>query len=181
MPSTMPRSGGAIASAVFLLGALSPAHAHVDTPLSLQKDGAITGLPEEYLPSSLSFERDAGRRVVGALLRLGGGEYSFPECMAGLFEKHSRIELSASWYHRMSVLPPYISIKLRNAGKHQVPVAFSLLFNLRTAQPLKFEKIISERLPSGITASRPEPAFERLCPSKRMADGWKRGNPQPKQ
>lgn len=160
-------------SVFLVLGGLGSALAHQDRLLPLREDGTITGLPDEYLPASLTVKRDSRRRVVGAVLVLSGGVFTFPECTLRLFENHPRIALSGSWYHSRSTLPYYIAMKLQDEKERPRSETFAFLFDLMTARPLKLEKVITEPPSHGMTTSRYEPAFENVCPGKKLADGWK--------
>jgi hypothetical protein len=141
-----------------ILGAPGTAQAHRDTALSLQPDGTIAGLPAEYLPARLLLDRDKTGRIVGATLRLKGGQYTFPECLVRTLDQNPRAKpgLAGSWYHDEGILPYYIWITMRSEERRPGLAPPHLRFNLRTAEPM-FDK----------------PHFERPCPGKRMADGWR--------
>jgi hypothetical protein len=174
----MSLRSGAIASTLFILGSFGIARAHSDEYLSLHADGAIE-LPEEYQPAHFSIDRASSGKVRGAVLSLRGGEYTFPECVVRLIQKNPRIVLTGSWYHDESLLPYYISMTLQRVERGEYQDGFHLLFNLRTAELLKLDEVVTERLPRE-TTERDVPAFERVCRGKKIADGWKRHDVKPK-
>jgi hypothetical protein len=178
----MPVRRGAIASTLVILCFFGIAQADEEAGLSLRSDGVITELPKEYQPAHLSLDRSWLGNVRGAVLSLRGGEYVFPECVVRLFQKNPRIVLTGSWFHDESLLPYYISMNLQRAGAGEIPDGFRLLFNLRTAELLRLDEVVTRRprqdTPIGTTI-RHEPAFEKVCPGKKMTDGWQRRNSKP--
>jgi hypothetical protein len=140
----------------------------------LNPDGAIVGLPETYLPAQFLLKRDDKGRAIHASLRLTSGHYEFPECILRVFDKNprSKIGLISSWYHEESLLPYYISLKVAGEEKTAARESFSLLFNLRTAEPLEVTRWVTWPTKNGARATE-ENFFDRLCPGKKMTDGWR--------
>jgi hypothetical protein len=87
------------------------------------------------------------------------GQYIFPDCLVRTFEQSPRAKtvVAGSWYHNEEHLPYYIWVTVREDKPPRDSEPPRLIFNLRTAEP-----IIDK------------PYFERVCPGKKMADGWRR-------
>jgi hypothetical protein len=157
------RSSWVTVSILIMCASFGTAQAHEDTLLTRDLGGAIGGLPKDYLPAQFLIDRDKKGRAIRASLRLTAGHYAFPECILRLFPRppRSRISLTASWYHAGTLLPPYIELNFRNDDQ----AGLWLLFNLRTAELL--EVTDPTRLAEGNI-------FERVCPGRKMTDGWQR-------
>ena len=156
------RSSWGTAGILFMCALIGTAQAHEDTVLTLDLGGAIGGLPKDYLPAQFLIDRDKKGRAIRASLRLSAGQYVFPECILRLLPKNPRprVSLRASWYHA-GTSPPYIDLTFKNDEQAQL----WLLFNLRTAELT--EVIDPARLAEWNI-------FERVCPGRKMTDGWQR-------
>lgn len=125
-------------ASLFLLAAVcSPAFAHKDTALAIEKDGTIRGLPKKYQPASLKVRPDS------LVLRVANNMISIPPCSARRFQlQKAMVEASASWYHDgRSGLPPYIQISIVHArGQHSFMNGYTILFNLVTAEIIEVDR-----------------------------------------
>ena len=80
--------------------------AHKDTVVRLDGD-VLMGLPSDYLPAT--FDRN------NLILSLSSKSVAFPECI----DQHlpsiesGELQISASWYHDLALLPPYITFRVR--------------------------------------------------------------------
>jgi hypothetical protein len=119
----------------------STAMAHQYRRLTLSPTGAIPELPAPYAATRLRVEfKGQGRaaRLATIVLSVPGRETRLPPCLLAQIPPTSRkaIELSGSWYHDLSDLPPYLHLRLRptNGGRNRVgPEDIELLFSLRDA------------------------------------------------
>ena len=105
-----------------------PASAHVDVILPLE-GGAIPGLPDAFQPARLD--------LTEAWLQLGATRLEFPPCVAKYLsnERPLTLELTGSWYHDTTTLPPYLSLNLTPKGRAHT---FRLLFDMESLEPLSF-------------------------------------------
>jgi len=136
------------------------AAAHQDTVLKLS-EGVLTGLPKKYEPAKF----DLSRKV----LTIGGKELRFPAVLHRLFPddhiaapygdpvviKGTPYELafSASWYHDLSGLPPYLSIRIAPKNRD---FAFEILIDLDTLKFIRVEANIKDFFPLPIDISNPQ-------------------------
>jgi len=107
--------------------------AHKNTGLELNDNGTVIGLPHKYEPAS--FERKS------FIIEIAKKKIIIPECI-----KHSigvnneldySIDLSASWYHNSSDLPPYLNVSVFPvAGKFK----YHLLLNLDSLELIEAVK-----------------------------------------
>ena len=127
---------------LLLAGTLaSGATAHQDRRLTLSPTGAIPELPAPYEATRLRVEfKGQGRAAPLATIALSvpGHETRLPPCLLAQIPPTSRkaIELSGSWDHDLSDLPPYLHLRIRpaNGGHNRVgPEDIELLFSLRDA------------------------------------------------
>lgn len=128
---------------LLLAGTLaSGAMAHQDRRLTLSPTGAIPELPAPYEATRLRVEfKGQGRaaRLATIVLSVPGHETRLPPCLLAQIPPTSRkaIELSGSWDHELSDLPPYLHLRIRpaNGGHNHVgPEDIELLFSLRDAR-----------------------------------------------
>lgn len=110
------------------------ASAHQDRIIDL-KNGELIGLPEKYQPAYLNIEKKT--------LQIGATRFEFPACVSKYFPETNDydIQITSSWYHDLSKLPPYLTISIRPKGKDY---SFNLLFDMDTLKPYKFEIQIHE-------------------------------------
>lgn len=118
---------------------------HQDKVLSLHNDGDITGLPERYSPAVLKIERSGGSSeslLQGIQMRISANTSTLPPCVVKrLNTRHvSHIGLTASWYHDLTLLPPYINVDFYDTGydphRWENP-RHSILFNLNNAKVVR--------------------------------------------
>ena len=130
-------------TAFLLAGAIaSTAMAHQDRRLTLSPSGAIPELPAPFAATRLRIEfKGPGRaaRLATIALSVPGHETRLPPCLLAQIPPASRraIELSGSWDHDLSDLPPYLHLRIRpaNGGHNRVgPEDVELLFSLRDAR-----------------------------------------------
>jgi hypothetical protein len=124
--------------------------AHSDRVIEL-KDGKLIGFPEKYQPAYLDLNAKS--------LQIGTIRFDFPACVSKYFsdDEQFEIEIISSWYHSMSRLPPYISIKISPKGKMH---SYNLLLNMDTLRPIEFEIAIIE---SETTISYHELKINKRC------------------
>lgn len=124
---------------LLLLGFSSLASGHEDTMLRWDADGTLHGLPESYGPSRLdvTFAPLSDVPVRSIRLSIGKHQSAVPECITELLDARSAEQVSvvASWYHDLSLLPPYLISRFEEAGHatKRASLSYSLMFNLSTA------------------------------------------------
>ncbi len=119
----------------------SAAWAGGDRRLTLSPDGALRELPAPYAATRLHLEfegRGRQARLAAIALSVAGRERRLPACLVAQIPPASRdaIELSGSWQHDLSELPPYLHVSIRptRGGRNRVgPERIELLFDLRDA------------------------------------------------
>ncbi len=113
----------------------APAFAHQDTIIQLDESGHMKGLPDEYSPAQIDFEKE--------LISIGNTTMQMPPCIFKYFSDRQSYDLkiTSSWYHQRSTLPPYISFKVSPLSKDY---EYKLLLSLQDLQPIKFEIITHE-------------------------------------
>lgn len=123
--------------------------AHQDAIIYL-KAGKLEGLPEKYQTASFSLTD----RTIGA----GWLSAKIPPCIWKYFAnaKAADLQFTASWYHDLKMLPPYISISVPEAGTMN---RVQLLLNLDTLAPISFEKVIFE----GAYMTQQDIPLEKTC------------------
>lgn len=109
--------------------------AHEDKVLKLEKDGTLVGLPEKYAPAK--FVRKNFH------LTIGENTIHIPECVKEVFSSLEKptFYFTASWYHNLEILPPYIQIEIKVPDNSN---SWQLLINLDTLDILHFYKSISK-------------------------------------
>ena len=105
---------------------------HRDTPIKLEDDGTLIGLPEKY--SNPRFDLNT------LTLCIGAKKIIIPECVKNIFmdDKAYLNHISASWYHDPELLPHYIQIDLNG---------YQIYFNLETLEIFEIfrpEMVIAE-------------------------------------
>lgn len=105
---------------------------HEDTILQLDAYGNISGLPKEYSPAKFDLDN--------AYLKIKDKEILFPPCISHYlnFYKNPEIELSASWYHWIDIMPYYINIEISGENKSH---RLSIIIDLESLELLEIEKI----------------------------------------
>ena len=108
------------------------AEAHKNTAIKLE-NGKLIGLPEKYQPAILNMKE--------AWLQLANIRLNFPPCVKSFFPEPGTYKLVvwASWYHDISVMPPYVEFWIMpNEKKYR----YELLFDLDTLAAIDFTKTI---------------------------------------
>ena len=118
---------------ISLLFLCSSAPDHQDTPLTVNSEGEITGLPDKYHPAKF----DLNDRY----LRIRDRELKFPDCLEDYFANadKTKINLSASWYHSNEIMPYYLNMEF---GQKNENFIFSLLLNLETLELIEARRIV---------------------------------------
>jgi len=101
--------------------------AHEDTFIGL--DGTkLTGLPSQFAPAELDIKDSS--------FRIKNHRMHFAPYIQAFFTDHEKYDLkiTASWYHDLSELPPYIDIHIYPSQKDY---HYELLFNLNTLEVIK--------------------------------------------
>jgi len=95
-------------STIFIIFFSCYSLAHKNTGLIIKEDGVLVGLPQAYEPSSFDHKTFT--------LEVAGKTMLIPECVKqkiGLYDKGGySLDISASWYHNSTTLPPYIKINV---------------------------------------------------------------------
>lgn len=104
---------------------------HKDTPLQIDKNGNIIGLPNEYSPAKF----DEAEKILQIRNRI----IVFPECITEYFEeyKNVKLNLSASWYHSKDIMPFYLNFEISD---YSTDYSHSILINLETLELIKVYK-----------------------------------------
>ena len=122
---------------------ISPSAAHQDTLFQRSANGSLGGLPHSYLPASLGVVKAGDGQLVNVTLVLSGQRNELPQCLAQLFDipDPKKMTTSGSWYHDLSLLPPYLSINLpTQTAENGFYDGHSLLFNLKTADLIQVQR-----------------------------------------
>lgn len=99
--------------------------AHKDTPLQIDGNGNIIGLPDEFSPAK--FDKN------GKILRIRNKVLIFPECINEYFDEYDnpKLNLSASWYHSKEIMPYYINFDVSGKKSNN---SFNILVNLESLE-----------------------------------------------
>lgn len=143
-----------ISAAILAIVTCHLAFAHEDHLIRLSGE-TLEGLPEKYQSASFSV-RD--RRIV-----LGPVSVVVPDCIWKRFGSIKETDLSfqASWYHDLSLLPPYIMVSI---GKAPGKIGYELLLNLDTLAVISFRKAMV--MPNGTS-------YEDIPIESTCASDWK--------
>jgi hypothetical protein len=106
---------------------------HQDTPLQIDRNGNITGLPKQFGPAKFDLNKKE--------LRLNNKEAVFPKCLRYYFEEHMepQLNLSASWYHSKDIMPYYLNFDISDKN-----VGYTILIDLETLELIYVNKSTSE-------------------------------------
>ncbi len=106
--------------------------AHEDTLIKL--DGSkLVGLPADLSPAELDLKEFR--------LRIGENELTFPPLLKDFFQQPHDLQVSASWYHRLEILPPYLLIRITPKKKD---FSYEILLELRTLDLIKLSVALRE-------------------------------------
>lgn len=108
---------------ILLLNVSSPIHQ--DTPLKIDKNGNIIGLPKEFGNSKFDSEK--------GYLKINNKEIIFPQCVRQYFYIHNKpkLNLSASWYHSKDIMPYYLNFNISQSDKDY---EYTILVDLETLE-----------------------------------------------
>jgi hypothetical protein len=123
---------------------------HQDTPLQIDKNGNIIGLPKEFRPAKFDLEKK--------YLRLNDKEIVFPACLNKYFNEYEKpkLNLSSSWYHSKDVMPYYLNF---DVSQKNVNYGYTILVDLETLELIYVRKSIKK----GNTVYSPEIELEKQC------------------
>ena len=155
---------------------------HKDTMLSVEDNGAIIGLPDQYSPATLKikFASNTDATPIKSIqISIANNKVILPQCIVKLIKTTSAsdISLSASWYHKSSSLPPYMNINLYDPGYTPEKWAnpkYSVLINLGTAKVI--DMTYTEFSPNGNSSQLLPVKFSSLCQGTEV-DGFLDGTP----
>ena len=118
----------------FLVSYVPPLHQ--DTPLKVDKNHNIIGLPKEFSPAKFDLDKK--------YLRIEDHEIIFPKCINYYFDilENPTVALSASWYHSKEFLPYYLNI---NISSKKVNCEYSVLVDLETLELIEVEETIRKK------------------------------------
>ena len=108
---------------------------HQDTPLQIDKNGNIIGLPKEFRTAKFDLDKK--------YLRLNDKEIVFPDCLNKYFNDHEKPELnlSASWYHSKDIMPYYLNFDI---SQKNIDYGYSILVDLETLKLIYVRKSITK-------------------------------------
>jgi len=108
---------------------------HKDSPLQVDNNGNIIGLPKEFVTAKFNLDEK--------YLRLNDKEIILPDCLAYYFTEHKKpnLNLFASWYHSKKVIPYYIGF---DVSQLDIDYKYTILINLETLELIYIEKTIKE-------------------------------------
>ncbi|MEH1009496.1 hypothetical protein VDP25_17290 [Winogradskyella sp. ECml5-4] len=123
---------------------------HQDTPLQIDGNGNIIGLPKEFSPAKFDLKKKK--------LRINDKEIVFPKCLNYYFEEHKnpKLNLSASWYHSKEIMPYYLNFDISDKS---VNYGYIILVDLETLELIYVNKSIRE----GNTTYNPKVELEEKC------------------
>ena len=97
----------ALISLITLSGSAS---AHEDTVLRVAGDGTLSGLPHKLGPTSLQVSYSSPGKVSGVRLTTPRFTTRLNACVLSHLTDIAAVRASASWYHNLERMPPYISL-----------------------------------------------------------------------
>lgn len=108
---------------------------HQDTPLQVDKNGNINGLPNKFSPAKFNFDKK--------YLRLNDKEIVFPDCLNKYFNDHEKpkLNLSASWYHSKDIMPYYLNFDI---SQKNIDYGYTVLVDLETLELIYVRKSITK-------------------------------------
>lgn len=108
---------------------------HKDSPLQVDNNGNIKGLPKEFVSAKFNLDEK--------YLRLNDKEIIFPDCLANYFTVHKKpnLYLFASWYHSKKTMPYYIGFDI---SQLDIDYKYTILIDLEKLELICIEKTIKE-------------------------------------
>ena len=96
-----------------------------DTPILLQKDGSLVGLPKHYGPAHFD--------TASFTLTIGNKKITIPDCIKGHFKHYQNhaITFASSWYHDTTNFPAYMHLDITTKEE---PHGYQLFFDLDTLE-----------------------------------------------
>ncbi|WP_426370032.1 hypothetical protein [Pseudocolwellia sp. HL-MZ7] len=134
----------------------SSSFANKDTGVYIQSDGSLFGLPESYSPAFLDLK--------SLTLQIADKRLVLPECLYKYFGENGKftysIDISASWYHDQTRLPPYLSITLTPDEEN---IEYTIMFNMNTLKIIKGYSLPKERNAQGVSYMLEPLGFTSEC------------------
>ena len=121
--------------------------------MSVDDFGNIHGLPPQYSPASatISYGRGmSGERIALSFsLSVGESHVNLPSCLlnALTLDESQEVRFAASWYHDVSVSPPYIMASFLRDDPNQAITAHFVVFALDDLDVLEVHRF--KRMESG--------------------------------
>jgi hypothetical protein len=131
------------------------AFAHEDSPIQIRKDGTLVGLPKQFQPSSIKivFDTNANSEHPVSFLSftIGKTTIQLPKALTSLLRSQNMdaVLASASWYHNLSHLPPYMEIEFRDPGfdnRESGNPGFRMSINLNTGKLMSMGRTTVNRV-----------------------------------
>lgn len=114
----------------FTFASSAAVYGHQDVLIQLQGDKLI-GLPRRYEPATLNLR--------SFRIQIQGKGKEFSPFLKSLFRRPYDLELSASWYHERSILPPYLLVHISPKAKNYT---HRILFDLDALQLIQVERVV---------------------------------------
>jgi hypothetical protein len=118
--------------------------AHRDSLVSINENGSLEGIPEEFGPASLHVEFSSQKKdsspVISITLNLGKNSINLPRCLTSMLRTKSlsHIRASASWYHNETIsLPYYLTLLFCDPDNKK---DYELDFNLHNAKLMRINR-----------------------------------------
>jgi hypothetical protein len=123
---------------------------HQDTPLQIDENGNIIGLPNKFSPAKFDISKK--------ILRIRNRIIVFPKCITDYFEEHEEpnLNLSASWYHSKDIMPYYLNFDIPDKTVNYV---YTILVDLETLELIYVQKTTTE----GISTYNQELDLDENC------------------
>lgn len=108
--------------------------AHTDRIITC-KNGKLIGLPKQYQPAELDLDKYR-LRIKNHVINISKSAY-----LNSLFPKNKKydLDISSSWYHDKSLLPPYIVFHIKPLEKD---FSYKILFNMDTLDVMKVTVVL---------------------------------------
>lgn len=143
---------------LFVISGLN-ALAHEDTPIVMEDDGTLVGLPSKF--GKAHFD------TASFTLAIGNKKIEIPDCIKEHFKHYQNytITFAASWYHDDIVwLPNYIYLNIKT---DEEPEGYNIFFNLETLEIFDLWKPTLEKVaPNTLKHSSNEIQLSDKCRRK---------------
>lgn len=108
---------------------------HQDSPLKIDKNNNIIGLPPEFGVSKFDLDK--------SYLRINDKEVVLPRCLNYYFSIHKKpnLKLSASWYHSKEIMPYYLNFDISQTN---VDYGYSILIDLESLELIEVQLSIKQ-------------------------------------